>query len=117
MKLLEFQKLKRQFVGLRQAIASECVPEPMSHRMQLVCATAMIKNSFESMMADVWAEFPTHKISKSSRVFRGKVDLILPNYLQVSFSKKYSQYFIKCNQFMLEDIIRKAFRSLKVNYR
>lgn len=68
-------------------------------------------------MADVWAEFPTHKIQRSSSVFRGKVDLVLPNLLQVSLSKKYSKYFIKVNQFMLEDVMKKAFRSLKINFR
>ena len=68
-------------------------------------------------MADVWAEFPTHKIQRSSSVFRGKVDLMLPNLLQVSLSRKYSKYFIKVNQFMLEDVMKKAFRSLKINFR
>lgn len=66
-------------------------------------------------MADVWAEFPTHKIRRSSLVYRGRVDLLLPNFLQVSLSKKYSHFFIQVNQFLMQDLLFKAFRSLKLN--
>ena len=81
----------------------------MGHKMQLICATAMIKNSFDEMMQQVWEEFPNQKIGRIAEVANGRVDLVLPNYLKVSKSEKYSKFFIKVNQYMLEDIKAKAF--------
>ena len=61
------------------------------------------------MMQEVWEEFPRQKMERIAEVANGRVDLVLPNYLKVSKSEKYSKFFIKVNEYMLEDIKAKAF--------
>ena len=77
----------------------------MGHAAQLKCARILLEASFARVMAEVWQEFPESKW----------IGTVLPNYLQVSKSKKYKQFFIKVNQYILEDFKVNAFRSLKKN--
>jgi hypothetical protein len=73
----------------------------------------MVRNSFHSLMTDVWRDFPNQKLSRCEEVCQGRITLQLPNYLQVSKSEKYRSFFIQANRLLLMDLQIKALRSLK----
>jgi len=64
-------------------------------------------------MTDVWRDFPNQKLSRCEEVHQGRIELQLPNYLQVSKSEKYHSFFIQANRLLLVDLQIKALRSLK----
>lgn len=86
---LERVRLRKAFNGFRKITRGLRIFKPMGHRMQLICATILIKSCFHHMMQQVWADFPDQRIDRISEVANGKVDLVLPNYLKVSKTEKY----------------------------
>lgn len=87
----------------------------MQSKTAILCARELIKNSFGRLMEEVWRDCPGQKISHCREVQGGRVELPLPNYLAVSKSHKYCEFFIKVNQILLKDLQVKGLRALRIN--
>lgn len=90
---------------------------PMSHPMQLKCSLLWLELSFGRMMAGVWEDFPGHKIGFVPQIQNGRIEALLPNFLAVSRNKRLQSFFVQANNFMAQDLVRAAFRSLNTNRR
>ena len=86
---LERVRLRKAFNGFRKITRGLRIFKPMGHKMQLICATILIKSCFHDMMQQVWEDFPDQRIARIREVAGGRVDLVLPNYLKVSKTEKY----------------------------
>jgi hypothetical protein len=51
---IERLKMRKIFNGFRKVVRGLKIYKPMGHKMQLICATLIIKHSFHKMMEDVW---------------------------------------------------------------
>lgn len=107
-------RLKAAFSSFRQIVGKLKVA-PMTSAKAVWCARELVKHSFGAAMERVWEDFPGQKIARCREVFDGSVELPIPNYLKVSKSEKYCEFFIKANRLLLEDIQAKAFRALRLN--
>ena len=94
--------LRRLYSSWRLVARRLKIEGPMMHAMQVFCAAMMVKNSFHELMSEVWREFPNQKIIKCKEVYNERVELPLPNYLQVSKQDRYCDFFVKSNITLLK---------------
>lgn len=108
-------KMRRSLQGMRAAVARVKVGSHLKSRAAIRCARELLRHSFGPLMEQVWSEHPAQKISYCREVRGGRVELPLPNYLAVSKSHKYCEYFINVNEILLKDVQARAMRALRIN--